>query len=202
MFLRNARALALAVRQQISSSRLAAPAGLVVTLALVAGCGTAAAPSVALPAKASGQATIPAAPSSGPLTPRQVVETAYAGYWTAYAQAETAGAPASAKAVLAPYVTAATMPRLISALQKVWSAHESAYGAAVTHPLSVQITGRRALLHDCLDLSHLGVQDKATGLVVSGSFGLPDRNFFVTLLLAGGRWRVSNMQPVEVPCQP
>jgi hypothetical protein len=202
MFLRNARALALAVRQQISSSRLAVPAGLAITLAPVAGCGAAAAPTVTLPAKASAPATIPAAPSSAPLTPRQVVEADYAGYWTAYAQAMTAGTPAGARAILSPYATPATIPSLISALRKVWAAREVASGAAVTHPLSVQVTGSRALLHDCLDLSHFGVASRATGLVVSDSFGLPNRNFYVTLLLAGGRWRVSNMQPVEVPCTP
>ena len=26
--------------------------------------------------------------------------------------------------------------------------------------------------------------------------------FLITLVLTGGRWLVSNMEPVEVPCQP
>jgi len=43
---------------------------------------------------------------------------------------------------------------------------------------------------------------ETTGLVVSDSFGLPNRNFYITLVLSRGRWLVSNMEPVEVPCQP
>ncbi len=66
----------------------------------------------------------------------------------------------------------------------------------------MRITGRRALLHDCLDLSHFGVLDKRTGRVVPGSFGLPGQDYYVSLELSGGRWKVANMQPVEVPCSP
>jgi hypothetical protein len=202
MFLRSAGALAPAVRQQMFSSRLAVPAGLAFALAALAGCASASAPAVALPARPSAPVAIPSAPGSAPPTPEQVVEASYAGYWAAYAQAMTAGTAASATAILRPYAAPRTIPRLISALARVWAAHDAAYGAAVTHPLSVQIRGTRALLHDCLDRSHLGVVDRTTGLVVSDSFGLSNRNFYVTLVLSGGHWLVSNMQPVEVPCQP
>jgi hypothetical protein len=131
-----------------------------------------------------------------------VVQAAYFGYWQAYAQAMDAGNPAGARSALTPYTAPGTLGRLITALGKVWAAHEAADGAAMPHVLGVQITGARALLHDCLDLSHFGVVNKTTGLVVSDSFGLPNRNFYVTLLLVRGRWLVSNMEPVEVPCQP
>jgi hypothetical protein len=188
MISRNARALAYA---------LLAPA----VLGLAA-CGTRQAPSVSLPAKASAPLTVPSAPSTSPPTPQQVVEDSYLGYWQAYAQAMDAGNPAGARTDLAPYAAPATVARLVTALKKVWAAHEEADGQAVPHVLSVQITGARALLHDCLDLSHFGVANASTGLVVSDSFGLPNRSYYITLVLSGGRWLVSNMEPVEVPCQP
>jgi hypothetical protein len=205
MLLRNAGVPAPALRAQLgsgpaSSARLAlalAP----IALAAVA-CGTQQAPTVALPARASGQDSVPAASSAPPPTPEQVVAADYAGYWQAYGQAMTAGNAAGARRLLAPYAAASTIGRLIASLQRVWAAHDQAYGAAQTHVLGVQITGPKALLHDCLDLSHFGVLDKTTGRVVSGSFGLADRDYYITLVLSGGRWLVSNMEPVEVPCQP
>lgn len=207
MLLRNAGASAPAVRAQLGiGSGPASPARLALALAPIAlaavACGTQQAPSVALPAKASGGATLPAAPTSPPPTPEQVVAADYAGYWQAYGQAMTAGNAARARQLLAPWTAAGTTGRLIASLQRVWAAHDQAYGAAQPHVLGVEITGSRALLHDCLDLSHFGVVDKATGRVVSNSFGLPDRDYYITLVLSGGRWLVSNMEPVEVPCQP
>jgi hypothetical protein len=207
MLLRNAGASAPAVRAQLGiGSGPASPARLALALAPIAlaavACGTQQAPSVALPARASGGATLPAAPTSPPPTPEQVVAVDYAGYWQAYGQAMTAGNAARARQLLAPWTAAGTIGRLIASLQRVWAAHDQAYGAAQPHVLGVEITGSRALLHDCLDLSHFGVLDKATGRVVSNSFGLPDRDYYITLVLSGGRWLVSNMEPVEVPCQP
>ena len=160
---------------------------------------------MALPARASGRAAVPAAaPSapSAPPTPEQVVAADYAGYWRAYGQAMTAGRVAGARQLLAPYAAPSVIPRLISSLRRVWAAHDRAYGAAQTHVLGIQITGPTALVHDCLDLSHFGVLDTTTGRVVPGSFGLADRDYYITLVLSGGRWLVSNMEPVEVPCQP
>ena len=207
MLLRNAGASAPAVRAQLGiRSGPASPARLALALAPIAlaavACGTQQAPSVALPARASGGATLPAAPASPPPTPEQVVAADYAGYWQAYGQAMTAGNAARARQLLAPYTAPGTIGRLLASLQRVWAAHDQAYGAAQPHVLGVQITGSRALLHDCLDLSHFGVLDRATGRVVSSSFGLPDRDYYITLVLSGGRWLVSNMEPVEVPCQP
>ena len=163
---------------------------------------------MALPARASGRATVPAAASPAPSAPpappapEQVVAADYAGYWQAYGQAMTAGRVARARQLLAPYAAASVIPRLISSLQRVWAAHDQAYGGAQTHVLGIQITGPTALVHDCLDLSHFGVLDKDTGRVVPGSFGLADRDYYITLVLSGGRWLVSNMEPVEVPCRP
>jgi hypothetical protein len=188
MFSRNARTLASAL--------------LVLALPGLAACGARQAPSVALPHRASAPLTVPAAPSTAPPTPQQVVESAYLGYWQAYAQAMDAGNPAGARSDLAPYTAPGTLARVVTSLRRVWAANEAADGAAMPHVLSVQITGPKALLHDCLDLSHFGVVNKTTGLVVSDSFGLPNRNYYITLVLSGGRWLVSNMEPVEVPCQP
>jgi hypothetical protein len=156
--------------------------------------------SVALPPKATGPAASQAVLTKHPQTPQQAVTAAYQGYWQAYAAAMTASSPRRARLLLAPYVTPDGIPSLITSLRRVWRAHDIAYGAAVTHVKGVQVTGRQASVHDCLDLSHFGVLNKVSGQVVPNSFGLPDQNYYVTLVRSGGRWRVSNMTPVEVPC--
>jgi hypothetical protein len=156
---------------------------------------------VALPHK--GTAPARQADASGPpRSPRQLVAGAYQGYWRAYAAAMTASSPRRARHILAPYEAPSGMPTLIGSLRRVWHAHDVAYGGAITHVKSVHVTGGSAMVHDCLDLSHFGVLDTATGRVVPDSFGLANLNYYVTLELSGGRWRVSNMQPVEVPCKP
>ena len=181
----------------------AATAGLTGAALAAAGCGVQAA-RVSLPARAAGTATAaPAvAASSAPQTPRQAVAAAYRGYWRAYAAAMSATGTAQATAILAPYQVPSGMPLLIKDLRAIWKAHDVADGGAVTHVKSVQITGRRAILNDCLDLSHFGVTDQRTGRVVPDSFGQANEDTYITLLRSGGRWRVSNMEPVEVPCEP
>jgi hypothetical protein len=207
MYLRNAGKAPLAPASRRWPPRAGAAAGLAVvaltlTLALTLAACAGQPANVALPAK-GGTAAPSQAVLTGPArTPAQVVTAAYQGYWQAYAAAMTASNPGRARTILARYSTPGGITALISSLRRVWHAHEVAYGGAVTHVLGVRITGRRASVHDCLDLSHFGVQSKATGHVVSNSFGLPDLNYYVTLELSGGRWRVSNMTPVEVPCTP
>ena len=196
--------------QALAPQPLASPAGpaqaglalavLAVALAVTACSGQA--PAVSLPAKGGTGAPSQAALTGPGHTPAQAVTSAYQGYWRAYAAAMSASGAGRARAILAPYSTPGGVTALIGSLRRVWRAHEAAYGGAVTHVRDVRLTGHRASVHDCLDLSHFGVLDKSTGQVVPNSFGLPDLNYYVTLELSGGRWRVSNMTPVEVPCTP
>ena len=180
-------------------ARVGLTAGLASVALAAAACGGQQ-PSVSLPAKGGTAAPSQAVLTRPARTPAQVVTAAYQGYWQAYATAMTASSPGRARAILARYSTPGGITALIGSLRRVWRAHDVAYGGAVTHVLSVRIAGRRASVHDCLDLSHFGVQNKTTGQVVPNSFGLPDLNYYVTLELSGGRWRVSNMTPVEVSC--
>jgi hypothetical protein len=177
-------------------SRALSALPLILALA-VTGC--AAQRTVVLPAK-SPQLTAPTALSGQTLTARQQVIAAYTGYWQAYAAAMSSQNPARARAIMAPYEPASAIAQTIKADRRVWTAHETAYGSAVPHILGVRLAGNRALVHDCLDLSHFGAQNTRTGRVVPESFGLPHLNFYVTVIRAGGRWLVANMQPVEVPC--
>jgi hypothetical protein len=182
-----------------SRVRRAGLAALTLAAAAVSAC-SAPAP-VALPARPAAAAAAPAALGGPPQTPRQQAVAAYDGYWQAFGQAMSSQSPAAARSILAGYVPASQIPAMIRSYRPVWAAHDVAYGAAVTHVLSVQISGRRAILHDCLDLSRLGVQDRS-GRVLPQTFGQPKLNFYITLLLSRGRWLVGNMQPVEVPCEP
>ena len=163
------------------------------------GCGSQHA--VALPPKDSA-VTAPGAPGSPRLTTRQRVIDAYTGYWQAYSSALGSRNAARAKVILAPYDAPAAITRVIAGDQRVWAADETAYGTADPHILSVHVTGPRAQLHDCLDLSHFGALDTRTGRIVPDSFGLSRLNFYITLVLSRGRWLVTDMQPVVVPCEP
>jgi hypothetical protein len=164
-----------------------------------AGCGSQ--PTVALPRKDTA-VTAPGTLDSPHLTARQQVIAAYTGYWQAYSSALSARNAARAKVILAPYDAPAAITRVIAGDQRVWAANETAYGTAEPHILSVHITGSRAQIHDCLDLSHFGALDTRTGRIVPDSFGLPRLNFYITLALSRGRWLVTDMQPVVVPCEP
>ncbi len=173
--------------------------------AAAAGC-AAAQPRAVLPRKGAGAASaapaaqgLPGGPG-GPQAARQQVIAAYQGSWQAYAQGWGSRSAARARAILAPYFAPQLAASTVRGFQRDWAAHEIGYGGAVTHVLSVAVHGRRALLHDCLDLSQFGAQNDRTGQVVAGSFGQPGMNTYVTLGRSGGRWRVRTLQPVQVPC--
>jgi len=125
----------------------------------VTGC--AAQHTVGLPAK-SRQQTAPTALGGQTLTARQQVIAAYTGYWQAFAAAMSSQNAARARAIMAPYEPASAIAQTIKADRRVWAAHETAYGSAAPHILDVRMAGNRALVHDCLDLSHFGAQNTPT----------------------------------------
>jgi hypothetical protein len=170
-------------------------AGLVLA---VAGCGGQA--SVALPHRSAAPA-VPAVVTDPPLTVRQQVIAAYTGYWQALGQAVDTQNAQRARAILAQYVPAASIPSLISSFEADWAQGEIQYGSPVPHIMGVRIAGGQAAVHDCADLSNAGVQDARTGQVV-GSLGNPHVNLISTLVLTRGRWLVSNQVPVELSCAP
>jgi hypothetical protein len=165
----------------------------------VTGCGGQA--SVVLPQKAAPQAGVPVAAPDPPLTVRQQVIAAYTGYWQALGQALDTQNAGRARAILAQYVPAASIPSLISSFEDDWAQGEIQYGSPVPHILSVRITGGHAAVHDCADFSNAGVQDAGTGQVVGG-LGNPHVNLISTLLLTHGKWLVTNQVPVMLSCVP
>lgn len=165
----------------------------------VTGCGGQA--SVALPHRSAPPAGVPVAVTDPPMTVRQQVIAAYTGYWQALGQALDTQNAGRARAILAQYVPAASIPSLISSLEADWAQGEIQYGSPVPHILSVRITGSQAAVHDCADLSNAGVQDARTGQVV-GSLGSPHVNLISTLVLTHGKWLVTNQVPVVLSCVP
>jgi len=164
----------------------------------IAGCGAQA--SAALPHKTA----VPVAPAAAavpPQTVRQQVIAAYLGYWQAVGQALDTQNASRARAILAQYVPGASIPSLIGTFQADWAQGEIQYGSPVPHIISVQVTGDHAAVHDCADFSNAGVADARTGQVV-GSLGSPHVNMISTLVLAHGRWLVSNQVPVVLSCAP
>jgi hypothetical protein len=174
--------------------------GLAALTLAVAACG--AQPDVALPAKGPASAPVPsAALAGGPVSAAGQVAAAYTGYWQALGQALDAQNPARARAILAPYVAPTMIPSVISGFKTEWARGEVQYGGPVPHILSVRVSAGRAAVHDCADFSNAGVQSASTGQVIGG-LGNPRVNMISTLVLARGRWLVSNQVPVVLPCVP
>ncbi|HXP22063.1 MAG TPA: hypothetical protein VN840_20640 [Streptosporangiaceae bacterium] len=159
-----------------------------------------------------------ATPGVAGSTARSQVIAAYTGYWQAYGIALRTRNIGTARKLLARFAAQAFVSEVTASLPRLWAGQVIGYGYAVPHVLSFTRTGASsALLHDCLDLSHLGTQDVKTGQVVPGSFGLPTVDFYVTLVRSGRsrsgqpgsgqpgsgqHWVVTKMQQVEVPCTP
>ena len=78
--------------------------------------------------------------------------------------------------------------------------YEAAFGAPVFHISGVKLTGpRTAAVHDCIDLSHTGFQNRKTGQV-TGGLGQSHDYVITTLALEHGRWLVTGAYPVVQAC--
>jgi hypothetical protein len=181
-------------------SRKAATAILSCGLLALTACGRSQA-EVALPkrpaiaAHAVGGAA-PAAPSV-----RQLVISAYEGYWTATNQAINSRDRATAKTVLAAHVPGGAVTRLLAGMTVLWQRHEMAFGGPVFHIKSVKLTGTKtAAVHDCIDLSHTGFQNRKTGQIVGG-LGQSHDYLITTLALEHGHWLVTGAIPVVQACK-
>jgi hypothetical protein len=162
----------------------------------VAACGRSQA-QVALPKKATHAQLVRVVP---PPSTRQLVVTAYEGYWLATNQAINSHNPATAKAILADYVPASAVPDLVTGMAVLWRRGELAFGAPVFHVMSVKITGPgTAAVHDCIDLSHTGFQNRKTGQLIGG-LGQSHDYLITTLALEHGRWLVTGAIPVVQAC--
>jgi hypothetical protein len=166
-------------------------------LAATAGCGSGPG-QVALPKKPTHvqlARVIPAPPST-----RQLVIRAYEGYWQATSQAVASRNPVTAKAILASYVPKSSLPGLITGMRALWRRDEVMFGAPVFHITSVKLTGTgTAAVHDCIDLSHTGIQNRKTGAIIGG-LGQSHDFLITTLAYSGGRWLVTGAIPVVQAC--
>lgn len=166
-------------------------------VAAVAACGSSQA-QVALPKKAPPARlarALPASPSQ-----RQLVIAAYEGYWQATNQAINSRDPVMAKSILTSYVPDGAVSGLITGMKALWRRDEAAFGAPVFHIVTVKMTGSRtAAVHDCIDLSHTGFQNRRTGVIVGG-LGQSHDYLITTLAREHGRWLVTGAIPVVQSC--
>jgi len=166
-------------------------------VAAVAACGSSQA-RVTLPKKAPRARlarVLPAAPSQ-----RQLVIEAYEGYWQATNQAINSRDSSAAKSILTSYVPGGAISGLVTGMKVLWRQGEVAFGAPVFHIVSVKMTGARtAAVHDCIDLSHTGFQNRRTGVIVGG-LGQSHDYLITTLALEHGRWLVTGAIPVVRSC--
>lgn len=175
-------------------------AAVVLAAGLVSACSGGAA-LVNLPARpdAATRAVNTARPA--PASPRQQVVAAYTSYNNALQQAQNTRNARQVQAIMANYVPASSIPAFVSAFRQEWAHGEIGYGAAVSHILHVRLVSRaEAVVDDCLDTTHSGLQYVRTGTVVPGTVGTGHDNLATTLVRRNGRWLVATQTPVEVPC--
>ncbi len=174
--------------------------------AAILGCTLAAA--VAACGESQAQVTLPKKPAhaqlatSAPAPPstRQMVVAAYENYWQAVNQAFDSRDPATARSILATVVPKSSVSGLLKGMQELWRRNEIAFGAPVFHISSVKLTGPgAAAVHDCIDLSSTGFQNRKTGQI-TGGLGQSHDYVITTLAREHGRWLVTGAFPVVQSC--
>jgi hypothetical protein len=168
----------------------------VILMWALAACGARA--GVALPKRPSRAQLARIVPAT--LSARQLVILAYEGYWQATNEAVNSRNASAAAVALTDHVPASAIPALVSGMRVLWRRDEVAFGGPVFHIMSVKMTGARtAAVHDCIDLSHTGFQNRRTGQIIGG-LGQSHDYLITTLALAGGRWLVTGAIPVVQSC--
>ena len=168
-------------------------------LILATGCSASPA-SVALPKRASpGTAVKSAVPR---LTPRQQVIAAYTGYTQALPEAESTQSAAQVRSMMAPYLSAGAVVALLRTFRAAWQKHEISYGSPVTHIIRVTITGNRAVVDDCANDSHSGLEDARTGQAITATLGPSRVNLVTRLARVRGSWQIGLQNVLLVPCAP
>jgi len=129
-----------------------------------------------------------------------LVIASYEGYWRATNDALASRDASKARAIMARYVPASSMPALVKGLRAIWRRGEIGFGGPVFHIQSVKLPGpTTAAVHDCIDLSHTALANQQTGEVVGG-FGQSHDFLITTLALEHGRWLVTGAIPVVQTC--
>lgn len=134
------------------------------------------------------------------LSARQLVILAYESYWQATNEAINSRNASGAAAALTDYVPASAIPALVSGMRVLWRRDEVAFGGPVFHIIGVKMTSAQtAAVHDCIDLSHTGFQNRKTGQVIGG-LGQSHDYLITTLAREHGRWLVTGAIPVVQSC--
>jgi hypothetical protein len=169
-------------------------------LILAAGCSAGPA-TVTLPRKSSPASAVKAA-ALPRLTPRQQVIAAYTGYTQALPEAEASQSAARVRAMMSPYLSASAVTALLRAFRAAWRKHEISYGSPVTHIMRVTITGNRAVVDDCANDSHSGLENARTGQPIAASLGASRVNLVTRLVRVHARWLIGFQNVLLVPCSP
>ena len=180
-------------------TRLAATA--ISATALVADCGGQA--SVPLPSHSPSvhaPTTSPSPADTGSV--RTQVIAAYTAYFPASAAAEAA-APSRAQAILASYAAQPYLRNVLAQMASYRARDEVASGYVIPHVIRVTVSGRLATVYDCQDASRATLTNTRTGKITPPLKGSA-RTYLIASLALGkdGRWRITSLAHVAVPCSP
>lgn len=169
---------------------------------LLAGCGGSP-PAAVLPATTAPlSAPAGTVQATAPASPQQAAVAAYTAYFPASKAAEN-GPAAKAEAVLSPYAAQPYLGQVLAQMATYRSSGETAAGYVTVHITKVTVHGKDATLYDCQDASHAALASASTGKVIPGTSGRADTSLIASLALGGGgRWRLTSLAHVAVPCSP
>jgi len=168
--------------------------------ALLTGCADSQ-PAAILPATSTPLSAPPGTvPSAN--SPSQAVIAAYTAYFPATKAAEN-GPAAPAEAILAPYAQQPYLGQVLAQMATYRSRGEDAAGYVIVHVTKVTAYGKDATVHDCQDASHAALASARTQTVIPGTSGRAGTYLIASLTLGGdGRWRLTSLTHVAVPCSP
>lgn len=166
-----------------------------------AGCSSAGSIVASTPAASSGSTPAAATVSaSASPTPSAKALDAYRAFWTSIPMA-AAAPPEQRRAILAPYAADPELQSLLDGMQRQDQHGQTIYGANVPRPRveSFSLAQAVAVIRDCQDSSHSGVENKATHQLLT--VGTP-RNLVVTTmrLSSDGQWRVAYVTYPKSSC--
>jgi hypothetical protein len=187
------------LRRVRGTTRVAACLGIAAAVSLAAGC-SGSSGGIAQPLPSQSLSPSATASPSNRASPHEQALAQYRAFWSIL-PAVSAAPAAKRRAMLTPYVTDPELASLLKGMQQQDRAGQMIYGRNVPRPTvqSLSLPQKLAVIRDCQDSSHSGVEDKSNQRHVTVGTA---RNLVVSTLHLGsdGKWRVAFVSYPKSKC--
>lgn len=173
-------------------------AAFVVGLILTSSCGNQG-PKVTFPTMTP-QTSVPAPSISGTPTAEDAVRGAYLAFWDASERATQVPSD-QVRSTLQKFSTGSYLGFQVRQILSARADNQEPWGKVIRHLGQVQVSGGKAMVHDCQDASGAALADSRTGKLIAGTRGPKQRNLIAYLVRGGdGQWRVYSLKQFKEPC--